>query len=364
MVNAPAPSIMINRDKIFRVAVRFVMHNLIAIIAIIGALIFSAGWAWADKNELRNALKRGDYSIFLEKLHKLSEGGDARAQTALGQIYFKPKSDIDFSEFINQNYIEAAIWFQKAANQGYAMAQLNLGTIYYRGTGVVASNVKAYMWWSLAESQGNKKAATNLQMIRKFMTANQITKALNATTAWQQNVQRKKQHIIDREERKIIINARLQKIIKQAFNWTPHPVREGTLTKPGPPISETCPSLIAKRIQEVSNEKFLKLMDQIGGDIAIIISSRLYKQLSLHELERVIEVLENFSGWSDEKQKLFQESELGIQIQKTVKPALTESLSLVAPKYKKLAPKVFIEIEGILNAEGIHKVSKHNWCLN
>lgn len=37
---------------------------------------------------------------------------------------------------VKQDYFEAFKWYQKAAKQGYAKAQYNLGHMYYQGYGV------------------------------------------------------------------------------------------------------------------------------------------------------------------------------------------------------------------------------------
>ncbi|MDA1310441.1 MAG: hypothetical protein O2985_12665, partial [Proteobacteria bacterium] len=47
-------------------------------------------------------------------------------------------------------------WYRKAAEQGDASAQNNLGIMYRNGKGVPQDNVLAHMWWSLATAaQGN-----------------------------------------------------------------------------------------------------------------------------------------------------------------------------------------------------------------
>ena len=59
-------------------------------------------------------------------------------------------------------YREAAYWFEKAANQGYAQAQFNLGLCYYEGQGVVQSYEKAAYWYEKAANQGLAQAQFNL----------------------------------------------------------------------------------------------------------------------------------------------------------------------------------------------------------
>jgi len=47
----------------------------------------------------------------------------------------------------------AVRWFRFAAEQGYALAQYNLGAMYANGLGVRQNYVQAYMWATLASSQ-------------------------------------------------------------------------------------------------------------------------------------------------------------------------------------------------------------------
>ena len=42
----------------------------------------------------------------------------------------------DKGDGVLQNYVKAAEWFQKAAEQGHAKAQLSLGRMYITGRGV------------------------------------------------------------------------------------------------------------------------------------------------------------------------------------------------------------------------------------
>ena len=45
---------------------------------------------------------------------------------------------------------DAAKWFQRAANQGWAFAMLNLGLLYAAGNGVPQDNIEAFKWLELA----------------------------------------------------------------------------------------------------------------------------------------------------------------------------------------------------------------------
>ena len=79
---------------------------------------------------------------------------DALTQRNLGEAYYNgrgPKSDI-----------EAAKWFQKAADQGFAGAQWFLGLMYVKGAGVPNSDVEAIKWFRKAADQGFADAQFNL----------------------------------------------------------------------------------------------------------------------------------------------------------------------------------------------------------
>jgi uncharacterized protein len=51
---------------------------------------------------------------------------------------------------VPQNYAEAVKWLRKAADQGNAHAQYNLGYMYQDGQGVPQNYVQAHMWFNLA----------------------------------------------------------------------------------------------------------------------------------------------------------------------------------------------------------------------
>ena len=82
------------------------------------------------------------------------------------------------------NNAEAVKWYRMAAEQGFADAQLNLGVMYYLGTGIPANNVIAYMWLSLAKAQGNENAGKALDMVKERMNAAQIGKAQALASEW------------------------------------------------------------------------------------------------------------------------------------------------------------------------------------
>src|SRR5271165_1183801 len=60
---------------------------------------------------------------------------------------------------VTGDYAEAARWYRKAAEQGEALAQDNLGRMYEQGRGVTQDYLLAHMWHNLAAAQGDDDAA-------------------------------------------------------------------------------------------------------------------------------------------------------------------------------------------------------------
>ena len=88
-------------------------------------------------------------------LIKAAEQGDAVAQFNLGSMYRKGQG-------VRQDYQEAIRWFRLAAEQGDAVAQFNLGVMYYGGEGVPQDYEEALRWFRLAAEQGDAVAQFKL----------------------------------------------------------------------------------------------------------------------------------------------------------------------------------------------------------
>ena len=62
---------------------------------------------------------------------------------------------------------EAVKWFRKAANQGNATAQMNLGVCYSNGVGVFKDETEAVMWLCRAAVLGEQNAINLLKDIEE-----------------------------------------------------------------------------------------------------------------------------------------------------------------------------------------------------
>ena len=69
---------------------------------------------------------------------------------------------------VTQSHETAAKWYQKAADQGIAVAQYMLGRMYYTGEGVDKDVSKAIEWFTKAANQGNHDAKKILKIYKKI----------------------------------------------------------------------------------------------------------------------------------------------------------------------------------------------------
>jgi len=88
---------------------------------------------------------------------------------------------------VPRDYIKAREWFEKAAAQGHAGAQNNLGALYEFGHGVKQDSVRAYMWYNVEASLSTNDpqkdvAAENRDEIAGGITSAQISEAKRLTS--------------------------------------------------------------------------------------------------------------------------------------------------------------------------------------
>lgn len=117
----------------------------------------------ADTARGWRAYASGDYEAAIREWRPLAEAGDHEAAYGVGmawQIMGRPA--------------RAVPWYEQAARAGSADAQVLLGTIYARGTGVPRDLVRAYAWLRLAVAQKHPNAALLLDDVAGLMTPEQI----------------------------------------------------------------------------------------------------------------------------------------------------------------------------------------------
>ena len=118
-----------------------------------------------------------DYKEAVKWYTKAAEQGYANAQYNLGHRYYR-------GEGVAQDYKEAVRWWRKAAEQGKAKAQAVLGAMYDNGKGVAQDYKSAHMWLNIAAANGNSIAVIDRDIVAKKMTPSQIEKAQDMAREW------------------------------------------------------------------------------------------------------------------------------------------------------------------------------------
>jgi uncharacterized protein len=89
---------------------------------------------------------------------KAADKGFAQAEHSLGVLY-------EFGNGVPVDNAEAAQWYRKAAEKGFAPAQFSLGLCYVHGRGVPQDFGKALEWYGKAAEQHNSDALLNLAFL-------------------------------------------------------------------------------------------------------------------------------------------------------------------------------------------------------
>jgi TPR repeat protein len=114
-----------------------------------------------------------------------ADQGYAIAQHNLGSIYITGR-------YVPQNFAEGAKWLRRAADQGYAYSMLGLAALYEDGNGVPKDYVLAHMWYNLATahfdaSETDLRDTVLVEFLQKLaakMTPDQIEEARRLAREW------------------------------------------------------------------------------------------------------------------------------------------------------------------------------------
>jgi serine/threonine protein kinase len=92
----------------------------------------------------------------LASVLKAANAGDAKAQVEIANRYFYALNGV------GKDYSQAVAWYRKAADQGSAVGQSDLGSLYYYGHGLPQDYAQALFWFRKAADQGDASADANL----------------------------------------------------------------------------------------------------------------------------------------------------------------------------------------------------------
>jgi len=96
-----------------------------------------------------------DNASAIKWFRKAAEQGFAEAQCDLGFAY-------SIGRGVTKDDAEAVLWYRKAAEQGNALCQDNLGVMSRDGRGVAKDDAEAVVWFRKSAEHGNARGQTNL----------------------------------------------------------------------------------------------------------------------------------------------------------------------------------------------------------
>ena len=99
-----------------------------------------------------------NYAEAIEWYRKAAEQGDASGQANLGYMYSNGFG-------VAKDYAEAIKWYRKSAEQGDAVGQVNLGFMYRYGYGVKQDYTEAAKWYRKSAEQDNSVGQRNMGVI-------------------------------------------------------------------------------------------------------------------------------------------------------------------------------------------------------
>ena len=117
--------------------------------------------------------------VRLLSLRVSAEKGDVEAQLKLADSYYE--GDDDYVG-VSKDLRKAAQWYRKAAEQGNASAQFNLGLMYGNGEGVPQDAPEAVRWYRKAAEQRVPAAQFNLGV--RYQTGDGVPKDAREAVQW------------------------------------------------------------------------------------------------------------------------------------------------------------------------------------
>lgn len=112
-----------------------------------------------------------DYSQAHRWYTRAAQQGSALAQYNLGLLYYNGFG-------VLQDYRQAADYLTEAAKQGAPHAQYRLADMYFNGLGVKQSNIQAYAWWSLAATNHDEGGNVGMRAVIAQMMPVEQAKAI------------------------------------------------------------------------------------------------------------------------------------------------------------------------------------------
>jgi len=133
------------------------MRKFISIVLFLTTLFFQST-ASADLEKGVAAMLSGDDAKAVKELEIEAKKGNVKVQSFLAGIYANEQSPV-------KNYLKAALWYAKAADQGDLGSLSDLGVMYLNGKGVKQNKQRGLKMLNDAAEGGNAGAQYNLGVI-------------------------------------------------------------------------------------------------------------------------------------------------------------------------------------------------------
>ncbi|MFT7305750.1 MAG: TPR repeat protein [Candidatus Azotimanducaceae bacterium] len=78
---------------------------------------------------------------------------------------------------VPEDHTESVKWLRLAAEQRQATVKSTLGLTYAKVKGAPENDRESYLWWSLANTEGDERAKQNIEIIKKIMITRQLVEA-------------------------------------------------------------------------------------------------------------------------------------------------------------------------------------------
>lgn len=111
---------------------------------------------------------------------KAMREASAEARYTVGEAYHGVAEDMESAKIARELFLSAA-------TLGNGKAMYMLGVMCRDGVGVPASNVRAYMWFSLAEEQGNAKGRDCRNTLDTVLAEVDVKRASKLADRWRRN---------------------------------------------------------------------------------------------------------------------------------------------------------------------------------
>ncbi len=123
----------------------------------------------------KSTYDNGNFALARRLFQTIAEGDSPSSQYFMGVMCAKgqggPRDDV-----------QAAGWFRKAADKGFAQAQFNLAMAYLAGHGVAADDEQGAKWLRRAADQGLAQAQFNLAVL--YENGQGVPPDSDRATAW------------------------------------------------------------------------------------------------------------------------------------------------------------------------------------